>query len=119
MNENEQPLKDILPYESAGPEPRVLVEDVQRVLFRVTKPDEDEEGASVALIAEKAQTSTRTVYRILSRDLDDPDDPDPSISLDLADRLTIAAGGFLIECRIKWPDDTIEPYAAAFQVKIE
>lgn len=69
-----------------GPEPRVLTEDVQRVLRSVIRPGADD-GAAVASIALRAGVSTRTVYRVLN-----PDESKPTISLDLADRLCLAAG---------------------------
>lgn len=84
-------------------EPRVLTEDVQTILRRVVRPDLDDEGDSVAMIAEKANTSTRTVYRVLSRSTE-------SIRLDLADRLVLAADAQLLECRLLMPDGTIQGY---------
>lgn len=84
-------------------EPRVVTADVQAILRRVIRPDAEDEGESVALIAEKASTSTRTVYRVLSRTTE-------SISLDLADRLVLAAESQLFECRLVLPDGTIQGY---------
>jgi hypothetical protein len=90
-----------------GAEPRVLTEDVQRVLRRVIRPGEEDSGGSVASIAARAKVSTRTVYRVLN-----PEPGKDSISLDLADELVLAAGGHLAsdDCRLKWPDGTITPY---------
>lgn len=85
------------------PEPRVPTEDVQRILKRVIRMDEDDSGESVATIAEKADTSTRTVYRCLAGTT-------KSLSLHLADSLCIAAGSHLSECRLIWPDGTITDY---------
>lgn len=103
-------LLDALPYlGEPSNEPKVLVADVQALLRRAIG-NEDDPGESVSLIAEKASTSTRTVYRVLSRDLKDPDDPDPAISLDLADRLVLAADAHLALCRLKWPDGRITSY---------
>lgn len=85
------------------PEPRVLTEDVQLVLRRVVRPDQEDEGDSVATIAEKADTSTRTVYRVLARTT-------TTLSLDLADRLCIAADTHLSACRLQWPDGKITNY---------
>jgi DNA invertase Pin-like site-specific DNA recombinase len=90
-----------------GPEPRVLTEDVQAILKQVTKPGEDD-GAAVTLIAERAKVSTRTVYRVLQNKRDDEEEP--SISLDLADRLCLAAGQHVAICRLRWPDGRITPY---------
>lgn len=84
-------------------EPRVPTEDVQRILRRVVQPDQESEGDSVNTIAEKADTSTRTVYRVLAGTT-------KTVSLDLADRLCIAADAHLSECRLAWPDGTITPY---------
>lgn len=84
-------------------EPRVLTEDVQIVLRRVIHPDNEDEGESVEAVAKRANTSPRTVYRVLARTT-------YAISLDLADRLCIAAGTHLQECRLVWADDSITPY---------
>lgn len=88
-----------------GPEPRVLTEDVQRILNSVIRPDNDDEGASVALIAEKAGVSTRTVYRVLN-----PVEAKPSISLSLADALCLAAESHLKYCHLVWSDGAITTY---------
>ena len=88
-----------------GPEPRVLTADVQAILRRVVRPGDDDAGESVALIAEKAGVSTRTVYRCLT-----PDPDKPTIGLDLADRLCLAADSHLTYCRLVWPDGTITAY---------
>ncbi len=84
-------------------EPRVPTSDVQRVLQRLVKPDQEDDGESVATIALKADTSTRTVYRVLAGTT-------KTLSLDLADRLCIAADTHLSECRLQWPDGNITPY---------
>jgi len=84
-------------------EPRVLTCDVAAVLQPVVRPDDDDSGSSVSLIAEKAETSTRTVYRVLSLHTD-------TINLDLADRLCLAAGDHLASCRLKHSDGTIRAY---------
>lgn len=84
-------------------EPRVVTEDVQNILKRVVRPDDDDEGNSVALIAEKADTSTRTVYRVLAGTT-------YTLSLDLADRLCLAADAHLTECRLSWPDGQVTNY---------
>lgn len=85
-------------------EPRILTEDVQRVLRLVVRTGEENEGESVTVVAEKADTSTRTVYRVLARTTE-------SISLDLGDRLCIAAGSHPRECRLLWPDGLITDYS--------
>jgi hypothetical protein len=92
-----------------GPEPRVLTEDVQAVLRAVIRPDDDDAGKSVALIAERAEVSTRTVYRVLNPTPRDDGEP-PTIGLDLADKLCIAAGAHLRHVRLYWPDGGITTY---------
>lgn len=84
-------------------EPKVLTEDVRAVLRRVIRPDDDD-GGGVAMIAERAETSTRTVYRVLSENHAE------AISLDLADRLCLAAGSHVALCRLKWPDGEVTSY---------
>jgi hypothetical protein len=86
-----------------GPEPRVLTSDVQRILRRVIRPGDEDGGESVALIAERARVSARTVYRVLN-----PDESKPTISLGLADRLCVAADGHISQCRLVQADDTVE-----------
>ncbi len=80
-----------------------MTTDVQALLNKVIRPDDEDSGVSVAFIAEKAEISTRTVYRVLQGTT-------PSISLDLADRLCIAASSHLLNCRLVWPDGSITPY---------
>ena len=98
-------LDDVL-EEHDGPEPRVLTEDVQTVLRQKVRPaDEEGNGQAVNLIAERAGVSTRTVYRVLN-----PDEAKVTISLDLADRLCLAAGSHVAHTRLVWPDGAITPY---------
>lgn len=90
----------------SGPEPRIVTADVQAVLRRIIRPGLDDGGEAVATVAEKAEVSTRTVYRILN-----PDEAKETISLDLGDRLCLACGvhpAFAV--RLAWPDGRIEPY---------
>jgi len=92
-----------------GPEPRVVLEDVQALLREVIRPDDPDSGRSVALVAQRAGVSTRTVYRCLAkRKAGDPDVR--SIQLDLADRLALAVDSHLAHCRLVWPDGKIESY---------
>ena len=99
---------DFVEEKHDGPEPRVLVADVQAILRRVIRPGDEDAGQSVQLIARRCHppVSTRTVYRVLN-----PEEGKDSISLDLADRLCLAAGSHPIHCRLKWPDGSITPYA--------
>lgn len=80
-----------------GPEPRVLTEDVQKILRQRILPGDDANGDSVTQIADHASVSPRTVYRALQADK-------PTMSLDLADRLVLAAGSHLAlaGCRLAW-----------------
>lgn len=88
-----------------GPEPRVLIDDVQAILKRVIRPAEEDAGESVSVIAERAKMSPRTVYRCLN-----PDPGKTTISLDLADRLCLAAGSHIANCRLQWPDGRVTNY---------
>lgn len=90
-----------------GPEPRVLAEDLEAVLRRVVRPGEDA-GAAVTLIAQRSGLSTRTVYRALK-----PDPDKPTVSLDTADRLCVAAGVHIsFACRLVWPDGSVTGYVS-------
>lgn len=84
-----------------GPEPRVVTEDVRAILHNVVRPGEDN-GAAVALIADRARISARTVYRVLN-----PTGYKDTISLDLADRLCIACGTHLTSCRLIFPGNSV------------
>lgn len=84
-------------------EPKVLTEDVQRILRRVVRPGDDDNGESVVMLAQRANTSARTIYRILSRNTE-------ALNLDLADRCCLAANGHLMECRLVWPDGSVTEY---------
>lgn len=84
-----------------GPEPRVVTADVQAVLRSRVRPGEDD-GASVTQIAESAGVSARTVYRVLQGDK-------PTLSLDLGDKLVIAAGSHMALANVRlawegWPE---------------
>lgn len=107
----------------SGPEPRVVAADVQKILRTIIRPGDDEVGASVSLIAERAKVSTRTVYRVLQgkKLVDEPDwdnEEEPgkltthTVSLDLGDRLCLACGRHLLVCRLRWPDGTMTSYMA-------
>lgn len=94
-------------------EPAVVTEDIRTVLRQAIRPGDPNEGEAVASLSARARTSTRTVYRVLN--------PPPSqnghphtISLDLADRLVMAAGRMLeeIDCRVV-VGDRLLPYGDA------
>ena len=74
----------------------VLTEDVAAILQRIVGRDENDARESVAVLAERADTSTRTIYRCLGRRTQ-------FLSLDLADRLLVAAGHHLSEVRVVEP----------------
>lgn len=86
-----------------GAEPKVVTADVTAILRKVVRPGDEDGGESVALVADKAKTSTRTVYRVLATS-------SPDISLDLADRLCVAAEAHISACRLVWPDGRITGY---------
>lgn len=96
---------DFVEERHEGPEPRVLITDVQAILKAVIRPGDEDSGKSVALIAHRAEVSTRTVYRVLN-----PEEGKESISLDLADNLVLAAGSHLALCTLVWPDGRTADY---------
>ena len=93
----------IWPDWADGQEPKVVTADVTAILRKVVRPGDEDNGESVALVADKAKTSTRTVYRVLANS-------SPDISLDLADRLCVAAEAHISACRLVWPDGRITGY---------
>lgn len=97
-----------------GTEPRVFTADVQAILQRVIRPSQLDGGESVTLIAEKARVSTRTVYRVLN-----PSESKATISLDLADRLCLAADSHIAHCRLVWADGRITDYVSLASVAVE
>ena len=85
----------------ASSEPRVVTESVRKVLERALSTFDADQGESVQMVAERAGTSTRTVYRVLGAPRRDQHGDPTTISLDLADRLVVAAGGTLsLDCEI-------------------
>lgn len=87
-------------------EPRVVTADVRGLLQRTIRPDEVDLGEAVQTIAERAETSTRTIYRVLRGDYAD------TMGLDLADRLCIAADAHLTDVTVLEPPDAVELVAA-------
>ncbi len=88
-----------------GPEPRVLTVDIQAILRARVLPGDDSSGESVTQIAEAAGVSARTVYRVLN-----PEEGKETVSLDLADKLALAAGTNLKIAGARlawngWPDE--------------
>lgn len=96
------------------PEPLVVAEDVRRVLRAVVRPDDPDEGVAVQRLAERAHTSTRTVYRCLNPKPRTDGSPQ-TLKLDLADRLVMAAGRQLSEigCRVVIADGSTVEWADA------
>lgn len=98
-------LDDVLETHT-GPEPRVRTDEVRAILRRVIRPGDDDAGESVARIAEDADVSTRTVYRVLN-----PEEAKPTISLALADDLCLACGVFPAgNVFLVWPDGRVTDY---------
>jgi hypothetical protein len=85
----------------AETEPQICAQDLRRVLNRAgyTK---DDEGESVAILAERSGLSTRTVYRALDPKRDKP------WALTTGDELLVAAGRHISEVRLIWPDGSID-----------
>lgn len=82
-------------------EPRVLTADVRAAIRGEIRESDEDEGDSVALLAEKARTSTRTIYRVLGLKTE-------TLTLDLADRLLVAAGHHLYEVGLVWPEESVD-----------
>ncbi len=91
---------------------RVLTEDVQRILTTVINPEDPDVGEAVQQFADRAHTSTRTVYRVLSGKAGASTKP-PSLLLDVADRLVIAAGRHLSDTRALTRAGAVVPYLEA------
>ena len=86
-------------------EAKVVTEDVRQLLLRAVRPDEPDYGEAVQVLSERACTSTRTIYRILSNRYSE------LMGLDLADRLALAAGGSLSDCGQVEPSELVESFA--------
>lgn len=93
-------------------EPRVLTDDVRRILRRVIRPDDPDEGEAVQRFAERADTSTRTIYRVLSGTAGSSTTP-PSLLLPVADRLVVAAGAHLWETHVLLASGEVLEYGDA------
>lgn len=95
-------------------EPVVVAADVRRILAQAVQPDLVDEGEAVQRLAERAETSTRTVYRVLNPKPRDDGKP-VTIKLDLADRLVTAAGRSLAEigCRVVLRNGDVVEYGDA------
>jgi hypothetical protein len=82
---------------------------VRTILRRLINPDDPDYGESVQQFAERAQTSTRSVYRVLSGSSSSSTDP-PTLLLETADRLLTAAGAHLNDTRVLTEDGRLIPY---------
>jgi predicted transcriptional regulator len=78
-------------------EPRVLCEDVKRALNQAGVTADKKNKGSVEKVALSVGVTPRTIYRIL-------DCRTESIKLDLADRVLLAVGCRVNECRLVWKD---------------
>lgn len=83
-------------------EPRVVTADVRAALRRAIRPEDPDDGDRVQLVAERARTSTRTIYRVLGCTYAE------TMSLSLADRLMLASGSHLMHCRLVVAGETVD-----------
>jgi hypothetical protein len=95
-----------------SPEPRVLAEDVREILTRLIDPANPDSGEAVQRFAERADQSTRTIYRVLSGQAGTSTEP-ASLALRVADQLVTAAGRHLGECRVLTAEGRVVPYLEA------
>ena len=90
----------------AKKEIRVMAADIKAILIRTRSAsagNSDEAKHSRKALAEVAGCSSRTIDRIMA-------DERETIELDMADRIVLAAGGGLNECRVLLPTGEIEDY---------
>lgn len=80
------------------------------MIATVIDPRNPDNGEAVQGFAERARTSTRTVYRCLSGRAGEAATTPPSMLLDVSDRLVTAAGRHLSECRVITPDGQVVDY---------
>lgn len=76
------------------PEPLVNAQDVARAIRNTGIFDEHGEE-TVARIAQRSGITARTIQRVLQREA-------KPLKLDIADRLLVAAGAHLADCRVIW-----------------
>jgi hypothetical protein len=72
-------------------------------------PDNPDYGEAVQEFADRAETSTRTVYRVLAGKAGKATSP-ATLLLDTADRLVTTAGRHLGECRALTPAGHVVDY---------
>lgn len=90
-------------------EPRILTADVRTILCYAINPDSPDCGEAVQEFADRAETSTRTVYRVLAGKAGRATTP-ATLLLDTADRLVTTAGRHLGECRALTPAGEVVDY---------
>lgn len=80
-------------------EPRVVAEDLIAILNRegYYAPRSGRDGMPLAPLAEQAQSSVKTISKLLRGEW-------KTIDLGLADRLCVAVGAHVGECRLDPPD---------------
>jgi hypothetical protein len=80
-------------------EPRVVAEDLITILNRAGyfAPRSGREGLPLAPLAEQAGSSVKTLSKLLRKEW-------KTIDLGLADRLCVAVGAHIGECRLDPPD---------------
>lgn len=95
-----------------GSEPRVLKSEVRRMLRTVIRPEDEDMGEAVTAVAERANVSTRTVYRVLAPE--SAGSPPDSITLAISDQLCRSCGTHLalIGARLLWSEGSITPYVS-------
>lgn len=76
-------------------EPRVVADDVRKILDRyLDRAAHLQRGEAVEVLAERAEVSTRTIYRILEGNR-------KWLELDQADRLLLAADAHLTDVEVE------------------
>lgn len=79
-------------------EPRVVADDVRKILDRyLDRAAHLQRGEAVEVLAERAEVSTRTIYRILEGNR-------KWLELDQADRLLLAADAHLTDVEVESVD---------------
>lgn len=79
-------------------EPRVITDDVKRALNLAGITADKQNKGSVDRIARRVGVTPRTIYRVLECKTD-------TIKLDLADRIMVALGRHVSECRLLFREE--------------
>ena len=80
-------------------EPRVITDDVKRALNLAGVTADKQNKGSVDRVARMVGVTPRTIYRVLECKTD-------TIKLDLADRIMVALGRHVNECRLHFREET-------------